>query len=237
MTSKTHLFFFPFAGASFYSYNPLINALPKELFDVTVLEVPGRGKRSGEPLLSDICAMADDLFGRIRDQLNSPYAFYGHSMGSVLAYETSLRVQDSGLEPPSHLFLSGRGGPRIPHKNPDLPYLTGDKFYEKLKEYGGTPDEVLQDKELMAFFEPVLRADFTAAVSYISRGYRKIDSPLTVLFGNMDITRDDARAWQEITQVPLTIREFEGNHFFIFDHILPVCDVICQTLSEKFDKK
>ncbi|MCP4020309.1 MAG: thioesterase [Desulfobacteraceae bacterium] len=228
---KIQLFFFPFAGASFYSYNPLVKALPEHRFDTHTLELPGRGKRIKDPLLSNVSDMADDLFGKIKDQISPPYVFFGHSLGSIVSYEVVLKIVDNGLEPPIHFFASGRGGPQVPSKNKNTEFLDEDAFYEKLKNYGGTPDQVLQEKELMAFFEPVLRADFIAAESYECRHCHKIPVPISVLNGTLDSVKPhEALKWQAITESPITCKEFYGKHFFLFDHTKDIGSIICQTL-------
>jgi len=229
MTDKIQLYFFPFAGASFYSYNPLVNALPQNLLDIMVLELPGRGKRSQAPLLSDLHDMAADLFHQIKDTIRPPYIFFGHSLGSLLAYEVILKILDAGLDLPTHLTVSGRGGPMVPPRDRDIRHMSSKRFYELLKEYGGTPAQVFREKELMAFFEPVLRADFMAAGAYTAGKIRKLPLSVTVFNGTQDrVTREDALKWQEVTDIPVTLKEFTGKHFFIFDHVAAICQAIVQ---------
>ncbi len=135
---ECHLYIFPFAGASFYSYNSLIKDLKRPDLKITTLELPGRGRRMKEPLLSDINDMTDDLFHKIKDTLNYRYAFYGHSLGSLVAHKVVLKILDNGIVPPVHLFVSGRGGPGVLPKDRDLGTWSRERFYEKLKTYGGT---------------------------------------------------------------------------------------------------
>jgi surfactin synthase thioesterase subunit len=224
---KKQLYFFPFAGASFYSYNGLIKEMAMPGLTIKTLELPGRGKKTKEALLSDINDMADYFFNQIKEDLSAPYAFYGHSLGSLLAYEVTLKIVNNHITPPSRLFVSGRGGPCVPSRDKDIGTLSREAFYAKLKEYGGTPDQVLREKELMAFLEPVLRADFIAAGNYEPDQNRKVPLPVTVFNGTLDdVTREDALKWQEITDTPITLKEFKGDHFFIFDHSKAICDSI-----------
>jgi surfactin synthase thioesterase subunit len=175
--------------------------------------------------------MADDLFYQIQNKIRSPYIFYGHSLGSLLAYEVILRLMDAGKDLPIHAFMSGRGGPGVLPRNRDIKNMPQERFYELLKGYGGTPAQVLQEKEVMAFFEPLLRADFMAAERYCSDELRKIPLALTVFNGIQDqITRDDALNWQEVTDRPIILKEFTGCHFFIFDHVPAICDAICRQI-------
>jgi surfactin synthase thioesterase subunit len=45
---------------------------------------------------------------------NKPYAFLGHSLGTIIAYETALEIRRRGLPLPLHMLLSGRGAPGTP---------------------------------------------------------------------------------------------------------------------------
>jgi surfactin synthase thioesterase subunit len=233
--NRIQLFFFPFAGASFYSFNPLIKLLQDTLLTATPLELPGRGKRTKEPLLLDIHTMADDLFARIKDQIKDhselSYAFYGHSMGSLLAFEVIQRLIKTGMALPDHLFVSGRGGPEVSFPYNNIGLLSKDAFFELLRTFGGTPDHFLNDTDLMAFFEPVLRADFTASAKYSCTITQRLDLPVSVFNGTEDrIHREEAMKWQAVTTKPVAFRDYSGGHFFLFDHAQDISDVIRKTL-------
>jgi len=47
---KKQLYLFPFAGASFYSYNGLIKEMASPGLTIKTLELPGRGKKAKAPL-------------------------------------------------------------------------------------------------------------------------------------------------------------------------------------------
>ncbi len=210
-----NLFCFPFAGGSSTSYL----GLQKEFNSATVvtLELPGRGRRFGDSLLTDMHAMVDDLFGQLASQLTRPYALYGHSMGASLAYLLTKRILDDRLPPPAHLFVSGRGGPSVP-RHEDRHRLPRIEFLNMLKELGGSPPELLADDELMELFEPVLRADFCAVASYRHKETAPFDVPILVLHGKQDrdVTKEEALQWQRETTQEIDFVEFPGDHFFIF---------------------
>lgn len=84
---------------------------------------------------------------------------------------------------------------------------------------GGCPEEILTNNELMVLFEPSLRADFKAIETYVYEKKNPLKIPLTVFIGNKDrVTWEDAKAWQDESAHAVDIKEFEGNHFFIFQH-------------------
>jgi surfactin synthase thioesterase subunit len=60
-----NVFCIPFAGGSKYSYVSFSKLASKNLHFI-LLELPGRGARTNEPLLADIHTLADDVFHQIK---------------------------------------------------------------------------------------------------------------------------------------------------------------------------
>jgi surfactin synthase thioesterase subunit len=225
-----NLFCLPFAGASKYSYNGFVTCAPKNI-KVIPIDLPGRGSRLGECLLSDINLMVNDIFDQIRPLLSLPYAIYGHSMGSLAGYLLTKTILSHQLQKPSHLFFSGCIAPSIrktPVINSSLP---SDLFKKRLKEYGGIPDEVLLNDDLMKFFEPILRADFKAVESFKYQETIPFNIPIDVFLGTEEnASYEDGLAWQYETQAEVNVRKFSGNHFFIFGNEKEIMHIIASRI-------
>jgi surfactin synthase thioesterase subunit len=220
------LYCFPFAGGNAWSYRTL-QAKLSSFVTVEGLELPGRGRRGGEALCPSLEGLADDLFAQLRSRPDAgPFAFYGHSMGALLALLTARRLRNAGLMPPTAMFLSGSDAPsampvRTRHLMPHAEFVT------MLEDMGGCPPAVLQDRELVAFFEPILRADFQAVETWDRRPDRPLDVPLVVMHGDEDETSlDGARAWRQETTVSCETHTFPGGHFFILDQIPAIAALI-----------
>src|SRR5580692_11099354 len=99
------LFGVPYAGGNSWAYRPLEAHLPAAI-QLEGLELPGRGRRTGERLCSSLDELADDLFAHLPRAGVGRYAFFGHSMGALLAFLVTLRIREAGLPPPDALFLS-----------------------------------------------------------------------------------------------------------------------------------
>ncbi|MFH0997751.1 MAG: alpha/beta fold hydrolase [Pseudomonadota bacterium] len=212
------LFCLPFAGGSSYSYRDLQRHTDAGL-RVEALELPGRGRRFPEPLLTSLHDMADDVFGQIRDRLNGAYAIYGHSLGASIGYLLVKRIIRERCPLPLHLFVSGREGPSVQGKEKDRHLLPRAEFVEILKRFEGTTKEVIENQELMELFEPVLRADFQALDTYTYEKSERFDVPITVMQGSDEsLMRADALRWQDETTKEISFLEFNGGHFFIFQH-------------------
>lgn len=216
---NTTIYTFPFAGGSKYSYNLYRKYLP-ENFLFEPLELPGRGERITEKLVPSIEDMAEDLFQEIKDTLPEKYVFYGHSMGTILVYLVTKKIIRAGLNQPSHLIVTGCGGPSNEERERDRHLLSKAGFKAKLEEYGGSPSEVLENQELYDFFEPILRNDFEAVEKYVYEANpEKMEIPITCIYGMSEqVTREEAELWKLETNATFKLKQLPGGHFFIFDY-------------------
>lgn len=218
-----------------YSYRELEKHLAGCITLVT-LELPGHGRRMREPLLTEITEMTHDLFHQLTPDLNPPYAFYGHSMGALLGYLLCVQMRHAGMTMPLHLFVSGRQSPSVPSKERDWHRLPSDEFLQCVMAYGGIPEPVAKEQELLDLFLPVLKADFQALSAYAYTARMTLDLPMTVMIGSDDdIAYDDARQWQALTQRDIIINQFSGKHFFIFKHLPAIGRLISQTLRDAIE--
>jgi surfactin synthase thioesterase subunit len=202
------------------------------------LDLPGHGKRFKEVLISNIYEIADDLYHQIKQELIKPYAFYCHSMGSLIAYQLCLKIHHDNLLKPEHLFISGHNAPSIPlHEQvKNVSNLSNMEFVNRLVQLGGIHDDVIKEKDLLDLFLPILRADFKAVETY---QYKQpeflIDVPITVMIGTNDIltSYDGALCWKDFTGAEINIKEFSGGHFFIFDNWSDIARIIQTQLLNK----
>ncbi|KNB50939.1 thioesterase II family protein [Streptomyces caatingaensis] len=232
--ARVRLVCFPHAGGSASYYFPVSASLAPEV-DVVAVQYPGRQDRRGEPCVDDIGRLAD----RIDEVLTAaglgsgvPYAFFGHSMGAVLAFEVALRRERRGGPGPVRLFASGRRAPgrfrdeRV-HQGSDAAVV------EEMRLLGGTDSRWLEDEELMAMVLPVLRADYRAIERYRAAPGAGISAPVTVLTGDADprTSAEEAAAWGEHTDGECAVSTFSGGHFFLERHQGAVLDTIRRGLA------
>ncbi len=232
--SKITLFCFPFAGGSSYSYQAFAPYKP-DFVDLVPLELPGRGRRIRESLLRNIDAMVDDLYRQIVGKLTGQYAFYGHSMGTLLSFRLTQRLIEKGYMPPVHLFMTGRGGPSIERESEvKRSQLPRPAFIEKVRELDGSPDEVLNDDDLMNLFVPVLRADFEAIENYVHQSSYPFSIPIDVIVGSEEkITDEEAWAWERETDAPVMVHQLPGKHFFILKQSSEIMRLIGRKMCQQ----
>lgn len=220
----------PFAGGSKYSYNLFRKFLPDNIL-FEPLELPGRGERITENLVSDMHAMAEDLFQQIKNQLPQKYVIYAHSMGTILGYLLCKKLVKHNLTLPSHLIFTGSSGPSNPERERERHALPKKEFKEKLLEYGGSPDEVLSNDELFEFFEPILRNDFKAVETYYyEQDGEPLPIPITTIYGSSEkLSREEVELWKQESKEEVSIRQLPGGHFFIFDYPMEIVRTILKT--------
>ena len=166
--TKFRLFCLPYAGGSATVYGKWKNNLHSSIA-LKLIELAGRGKRFAEPFYDSFTSAVEDICSIVKNDLDgAPYAIWGHSMGSILAFELAYKLKETGCEEPIHIFFSGRYPPHIlKNKEQSLYELPDKDFLERIFRLGGTPKEMLENRELQDIFTPILRADYK-----ILNGYR-----------------------------------------------------------------
>lgn len=232
MQKKTLLFCIPFAGGSevaFYKWKRLLDTK----IELCCIELKGRGKRYDEGFYKNVNEAIDDIYDQIKDQIkDNQYAIYGHSMGSMLAYELYNKIQAVGDNQPIHMFFSGRQAPSVARRKENIHFLPDEQFISRVIELGGTPKEVTESKELMEFIMPILRNDFKLVELYESEAINKIQCDISVLNGDEDdINVEEILAWKDHAATGCKIYTFKGDHFFINDKLEEVIDIINNTIK------
>lgn len=238
MPKKTLLFCLPHAGGSAFFYQPLAAALPDWLHFVP-LELPGRGRRAGEPLCSDFDRLTDDALLQMEKTLEEMGAarivLFGHSMGALLAYSLAERLQQA---PPSLLCLSA---PPLPYtlghsdegKAKPVSTLPSRQLFSLLGELGGLPADVLSEPELISYIEPIIRSDFAALEHARPPLGRPLDVPFLLLGGEADKCSGSLYRWGARTTQSCRIRQFPGEHFYLLQHWAELAELIAGACSEE----
>lgn len=226
------LFCFPFAGGGPAAFNEWIRVL-KKLVNVTVcpIQLPGREERIMETPYVDMKLLIDDLYQVISKYSEYKLFFFGHSMGAKVAYEVAKRMEENG-NIISHLIVSGSRTPHIPEPNP-IYQLNDEDFKKGIERFEGTPKEILDNEELMGFFLPMLRADFTMDETYSTKNNTVLRCPITAFGGTLDKEADKNAIlqWKEYTSNDFQTYFYEGGHFFIKEREREVLDRVAEILN------
>jgi medium-chain acyl-[acyl-carrier-protein] hydrolase len=204
----------PFAGSGIAAFAGWPRWLGT-LAELHVVLLPGRESRLREPPRERLSAVLPEVVAAAEAVLDRPFVVYGHSMGAVLAFEL-VRALERGGRRPERLVVSGRRAPHLPEKRL-LHRLGDDALIEELRLFGGAPEMVLQDRDLMAAVLPAVRADLALSETYQLDGAGRVAAPITALGGSLDPAADaqEIAAWRERTDGDFHQAVLPGGHFFI----------------------
>ena len=210
-------FCFPYAGGAAQIYKDWHTHLPANV-QVCGIQYPGRSSRFTEPLVQDPMDYVNAMRREIKPFLDKPFVIFGHSMGSMIAYELTRALQEDGFAP-RRLLVSGRGAPHCPKTREDYHPLPDGEFREKIKDMNGTPPEVLEHEELMDLMIPILRADFRVSETYEYKPGVMLRCGLTAFGGkgDPDVPEERLSGWTEHTEGDADYHMMEGDHFFLHD--------------------
>ncbi|HML51595.1 MAG TPA: alpha/beta fold hydrolase [Propionicimonas sp.] len=215
----TQLFCIPHAGAAAQSYAKFQPAL-SDVANVITVELAGHGARMRETLPTTLAAHVTDLVPRIRERINGPFAFFGHSLGTLLSFEILRTLEADGLVA-SHAILSGRYTPDL---RPTSEWYTAPDgaFLGMIRRIGNTDPAVFDHPDLAKVFVPILRADYQVAETFeLEEPGRILQCPITALAGGMDgiVSHRQLARWKEFTSGSFRHELVPGGHFYLFDDI------------------
>ncbi|MFD6528417.1 thioesterase II family protein [Streptomyces sp. NPDC060184] len=223
--ARQRLFLFHHAGGSHLAFRSWVPLFPPE-WEICLMEAPGRGALLGAPPLDTVESLVAFFEEAIEPWADRPMAFFGHSMGALVAHELAHALVGNGLVAPSWLGVSAcppprRAGPGS--TQPPVPGpLTDDALRRRLITLGGTPPELLTDSRLWSMFAPALRADFTATATYRQPPGRLGPAvPLSVFAGRDDpaASPGELTGWAPATGArPARFHVFPGGHFYLDTH-------------------
>lgn len=209
------LFCFAHAGGGPSFFRPWRAPLAPEIAVRRVL-LPGREWRLEEPPFRHITELVGPLCAALEPYLNQPYAFFGHSMGAVVAYEVARWFSGSSRVGPACLIVSGRPAPGLASGR-RLSELPDDQFVAEVGRLNGIPPEVLSEPGLLEMVLPALRADFELAETYRPLPGGRLSCPVVGYLSTADPEVDHAGMlrWREVTTGEFALRVFRGDHFYL----------------------
>jgi medium-chain acyl-[acyl-carrier-protein] hydrolase len=245
---KLRLFLFPPAGSDISIYHKWEEYLPPSV-EICLIRLPGRGGRINDPLIDDCKVLVHEIADNIEQYFDMPYVFFGHSMGSLIAYETTVLIYERGRPLPEKLFVSSLKAPNYMNsKNDcfsgimepdedDLHLLSNEELKNKLYHMGGIPDIIRNNSSFVEMLLPIFRNDLKLCETYKTDKVTRLPVPIDVYGGNSDriASKEDLEKWKECSKEKVTITLFPGGHFyfnnmnrfFMFDLSKKLEEVIC----------
>lgn len=216
---RLRLIAFPYAGGSATVFRGWPARLGRDI-QVLALQLPGRGARFAEPPIADFACLVRSVADALQARPQTlPTAFFGHSLGALLAFEVACELAARGAPQPQLLLLSGRAAPAS-----GLPVVLREcrsdaDLVAELQRLQGTPREVLDDPELLALLMPTIRADFALLRSWRARPAAVWDGPIVAMAGRRDahVPLVAVDAWSEHAGGRFERLDYPGGHFFMHE--------------------
>ena len=206
----------PYGGGGASIYHSLADLLPEEI-EVVALQLPGREDRSAERPPTNLRRLIHTSAIAVGPYCATPFAFYGHCAGALLAFELAYEINAKFGIWPTHFVAAAQQAPHVPPTSLLLRPLPDEKLLEVVKERGGLPDAIAENSELTQFLLPLLRSDFALWRQYAYQPKKPLPCPVTTLRGIDDDVADGSsvKAWQEHTSADFTHFEVDGGHYFV----------------------
>ncbi|MFE2295064.1 thioesterase II family protein [Streptomyces sp. NPDC059452] len=223
----------PHAGGSAAFFGPLARALAPGV-RVLVVQYPGRLERHRHRPVEDIGELARHTAEAVATRTGgAPVAYFGHSMGALVAYEAAL-LGERGLGPrPRALFASAGRAPGLTHVDPAV--LRDDpSLIEHVLLLGATSRAALDVPDLRELILPALWSDYRALSAYVPDHDARIACPVTALIGDRDplVPVEDAARWRDHTTGAFQLQVLPGDHFYLTPRQARVTETVRTVLTE-----
>jgi surfactin synthase thioesterase subunit len=196
----TRLYVFPHSGGSPGEYVRWSDRLPG--VEVHGVQAPGRGSRFREKPFTRLAELVEAIVTEVH--FEPPFAFFGHSLGGLVAYEASRQLRDRGSVLPYVLMVSSLDPP---HRQPPRRMLPP----QSSPEAAGRP-------EILHLAHDNLQADLEALQSYVFTTATPLPCPLVVFGGTDDDQPEDISGWSGYGHGTTEFRLFPGGHYYHRDH-------------------
>jgi medium-chain acyl-[acyl-carrier-protein] hydrolase len=145
-----------------------------------------------------------------------PFAFYGHSMGGILAFELARWLRTAGGPAPELLLIGARRAPQLVPPFEDTHHLPDDEFVDRVVASGALPAHVAHAAPFRRTMLKALRADIEMLENYAFTPDVPLSCPITGYYGQADavVGSADVAAWADHTDRGFDLNPVPGGHFF-----------------------
>jgi surfactin synthase thioesterase subunit len=184
----------------------------------------GREARAREPRFTELDALVADLDAQLGDLLAQPHAFFGHSMGALVAYRLACHRRERGEPLPRALLLSSYPAPHLAAPMPAVDDRDDEALIGLLTGTGGLAPELRDWPGGVAQLLAVARDDLRLCAGHRDRVEAPLDCPIHVFGADADalVGEPDLRAWDRHAASPVDLHVLSGDHFYLRDDPEPL---------------
>lgn len=206
------LFCFAHAGGSAGEFLRWAPGLPGiRLWSV---KLPGRAPRQDEPPYSRLADLVSDLVAQV-DFGRRDFAFFGHSLGALIAFETTRALRRAGLRQPRRLLLSSMQPPPVTTRQTAHLLPDDELLAEVERRWGALPQVIHEEPEVRELALRYLRADAELVETHAYVPEEPLDIPVTAFVGDQE--ERDQLGWHVHTRGAYDAHVLRGGHFYFRD--------------------
>jgi surfactin synthase thioesterase subunit len=234
--APVRLVLFPHGGGAAAAYSHWSALLPGDI-ELLLVQLPGRHDRRTEQPFTQL----EPLVEALREALDAewdgrPVAFFGHSLGAMLAYRLTVALRRDGAPGPVLLGVSSwapqshLGGAREINALPDA------ELAATVADLGALPAVISANLDMLRVVLPTLRADLAVYADYIDDG-AAVSCPLVAYSAKSDplLASGSMALWATRSSTFLGVREFPGNHFYLDEHAVAVAGDLAWHLRRRLN--
>ncbi|MBE5827073.1 MAG: hypothetical protein E7307_10600 [Butyrivibrio sp.] len=206
-SNKIALVLVPHAGGDRVTYAPLVKGL-SGVADVYFYEMPGHGKRAGDPFADSYEDLLFELLDLIRDvaKTHEKYVLCGDSLGAYLCDNAYERLLEEGGKLPSHVVY----GAVNPGKG------SGDFSIEEIIEKSSDTAILNSDNVYSRYLKNILEKDLELLIDGNAGFKAHLQCPMSFFMGKEDRLLGKVYFdWSELAGGGYREYLFEGEHLFM----------------------
>jgi medium-chain acyl-[acyl-carrier-protein] hydrolase len=167
-------------------------------------------------------ALADAVLDYVSQTPRVPFALFGHSLGSLLAFGVARLLRQRHGSQPCCLLCASASAPQLPATiwpGPPPQEWTITELIAYLRHAGGTTETVLSNATYLQRLLPRMQVDLAVRGSYNYTQEPPLSYPLAIFGGVHDagISTADLAAWGAQTSAHFSLYRFPGGHFFLHE--------------------
>jgi surfactin synthase thioesterase subunit len=227
-TAVVRMFCFPYAGGNAEFYLPWKSFIP-DWIDLCPIQLAGRSYRLNETCKNNFYDLAEELLELIAGYTDKEAVFYGHSMGSVLAYEIAVRMKKK----PILICLTGGDAPHEWKGKNFNTNLSDEEMLNWMTEnYGYSAVGNQEIKKYLLPFVQTLRNDLQICEDYKPSG--AVYNHPAIIGGSKDdpLCKSDLNLWKKYCPDSEVIYFENGGHFFNREHANELVSIITKKIKE-----
>lgn len=230
--ARLRLFCFHYLAGGASAFRQWPEGLPQDI-EVYALQLPGRENRRQEQPYECFPEVIESITQALLPYLDRPFAFYGHSMGALIAFELARCLHAEHGLCPVHLFAGAYFAPDT--ANPFQNQHRSDADVLKIMPHllDASLSKRLHDVAFVEALLPLVRADLSLLDSYVYRESAPLPCPISVFGGKNDqlVSQEQLAQWRRHTAAEFTQLVLPGPHLFMVHNRLMLLEAVSQQLN------